>query len=233
MEINKFTHNLKNFDYFKKNIRLTCISDTVRKALLGITIMFLVLESVLTISDAVFGIYGGKFWILMKNKRNIGIFTVLLLVIIIGILILTQYSKKALNNSYKKVHGLYLENPQVFKSRKVYKRKKNALCVLAELPEEQEYLEKIMVKLFYENKTAEKTAYNFLAVSHGKKESLKTENFKKQVVSCDKALENRLFTFDRFRDNDEDNNYAYYVNINGCNIKINDDKAVLAEIVLS
>ena len=89
------------------------------------------------------------------------------------------------------------------------------------------------MKLFYENKKAEKTAYHFLAVNHGKKETRKRESFKKRIISYDRELENYFFSFERFRNDNEEDDFAYYININGFNIKINNKKvAVMAEIIL-
>ena len=52
------------------------------------------------------------------------------------------------------------------------------------------------------------------------------------MISYDETLSDYSFTFDRFKDDDENDNYVYYININGCNIKINDEEAVLAEAIL-
>lgn len=232
MEENKFIYNMKNYNYFRENIRITCLLDTLRRAVLGITIMSLVLWGIFTILDITLGIYSGKLVVLVKNPKIMGIFIILISAVIIIILILSAYSKKSLNNKYQKLHDLYLKNPVVLKKRKIYRRKRNALCVLAENLEEQKFLEKTFVKLLYENKKAEKTAYNFLAVSHGKKETKKSERFRNQMISYDETLSDYSFTFDRFKDDDENDNYVYYININGCNIKINDDEAVLAEAIL-
>ena len=38
MKENKFIYNLKDFGYFRKNIRLTCISDTLKRAVTGLTV---------------------------------------------------------------------------------------------------------------------------------------------------------------------------------------------------
>ena len=233
MRENKFIDNLKNFEYFRKNIRLTCISDTLKRAAAGMTILTLVLWFILTVLDIIFGIYDRKLYALWENWKTAGIFTGFMLFTVIMIMILNMYSKKALDMKYHKVHSLYLNNPVVLKRRKIYIRKRNALCVTAESFQEQEYLEKRLIKLFYENKKAEHAAYSFLAVNHGKKETLKQERFKKQIVSYDKTLKNYFFGFERFRNDDEDDDFAYYVNINGYNIKINNEKAVMAEIILS
>ena len=231
MEVNKFIYNLKDFDYFRKNIRLTCISDTLKRAVLGMTITALILWSIFTALDIIFGVYDGKLYALIKNGRIMGIFIVLLLFFIIVILILNLYSKRKLYAQYCRVYDLYLSNPLVLKKRKIFRRKRNALCVIAELPEEQEYLEKILMKLFFENKKAEKTAYNFLSFCRGKKETSKRERFKKQIISYNETLENYFFSFERFRDDDKNDDFAYYVNINGYNIKINGERAVMAEII--
>lgn len=106
------------------------------------------------------------------------------------------------------------------------------MCIAAENPKEQEYLEKILMKLFYENKKAEKAAYNFLAVSHGKKETLKREKFRKQINSYEQMLEDYLFDFERFWDDNKNDEYIYSVIINGHSIKINDNRPVMAEIIL-
>ena len=232
MKENKFIYNLKDFEYFRKNIKLTCISDTLKRAVTGMAIVSLVLCFVFTVLDIVFNIYDGKLYTLLRNWKISGIFTGLILFTVILILILSLYSKKVLDTKYHKVHSLYLNDPVVLKKRKIYKRKKNALCVTAELPQEQEYLEKRLIKLFYENENAEKAAYSFLAVNHGKKEMLKRERFKKQIISYDEILGDYFFSFERFRNNDEDDDFAYYVNINGYNIKMNNEIPILAEIIL-
>ena len=232
MKENKFIYNLKDFEYFRKNIKLTCISDTLRRAVLGMTITGFGLWVFFTVLDIIFGIYDGRLYALSVKREVLGIVTGLILFLTIMILILSLYSKKALDTKYHKVYSLYLNNPVVLKRRKIYKRKRNALCVTAELPQEQEYLEKRFMKLFYENKKAEKAVNSFLLISHGKKESLKRERFKKQVISYDETLENYFFSFERFRNDNEEDDFAYYVNINGYNIRINNEKAVMAEIIL-
>ena len=232
MKENKFIYNLKDFEYFKKNIRLTCISDTLRRAVTGMTVVALGLWIVLTVMDIIFGIYNGKLYALLGNWKMPVIFSGLFLFFVIVISILSLYSKKALDMKYHEIHSLYLRNPVVLKRRKISRRKRNVLCVIAELPKEQEYLEKRLMKLFYENKKAEKTVYSFLAVSHGKKETLKQERFKNQIISCDETLENYFFSFERFRNDNEEDDFAYYMIINGHNIRINNDRAVMAEIIL-
>ena len=57
MKENKFIYNLKDFEYFKKNIRLTCTSDTLKRALTGMTATALGLWIILTVLDIIFGIY--------------------------------------------------------------------------------------------------------------------------------------------------------------------------------
>ncbi len=233
MKENKFIYNLKSFEYFRKNIRLTCISDTLKRGVTGMTFTALGLWIALTILDIIFGIYNGKLHALLRNWKMLVIFSGLILFLVIVISILSLYSKKSLDMKYQKVHSLYLCNPAVLKRRKIHRRKRNVLCVIAELPQEQEYLEKRLMKLFYENKKAEKMVYSFLAVNHGKKETLKQERFKNQIISCDKTLENYFFSFERFRNDNEDDDFAYYMNINGHNIRINNERAVMAEIILS
>ena len=232
MKENKFIYNLKDFEYFKKNIRLTCTSDTLKRALTGMTATALGLWIILTVLDIIFGIYKGKLYALLGNWKTPLIFSGLILFFVIVISILSLYSKKALDVKYHEIHSLYLSNPVVLKRRKISGRKRNVLCVIAELPKEQEYLEKRLMKLFYENKKAEKTVYSFLAVSHGKKETLKQERFKNQIISCDETLENYFFSFERFRNDNEEDDFAYYMIINGHNIRINNDRAVMAEIIL-
>ena len=232
MKENKFIYNLKDFEYFKKNIRLTCTSDTLKRALTGMTATALGLWIILTVLDIIFGIYKGKLYALLGNWKTPLIFSGLILFFVIVISILSLYSKKVLDIKYHKIHSLYLGNPAVLKRRKIHRRKRNVLCVIAGLPKEQEYLEKRLMKLFYENKKAEKTVYSFLAVNHGKKETLKQERFKKEIISCDEILENYFFSFERFRNDNEDDDFAYYININGHNIRINNERAVMAEIIL-
>ena len=230
---NKYIYNLKDFEYFRKNIRLTCISDTLKRLFRVMAVTFLVLWFVFTILDIIFGVYGGELYALLGNRKALEIFAGTALFFIIVILILSVYSKKSLDIKYRKVHNLYLAKPAVYKIRKIYRRKRNALCILAELPQKQEYLEKKLMKLFYENKKAEKTAYHFLAVNHGKKETRKRESFKKRIISYDRELENYFFSFERFRNDNEEDDFAYYININGFNIKINNKKvAVMAEMIL-
>ena len=233
MKENKFIYNLKDFEYFKKNIRLTCISDTLRRAVTGMTVVALGLWIVLTVMDIIFGIYNGKLYALLGNWKMPVIFSGLFLFFVIVISILSLYSKKALDMKYHEIHSLYLRNPVVLKRGKISRRKRNVLCVIAELPKEQEYLEKRLMKLFYENEKAEKTVYSFLAVSYGKKETLKQERFKKRIISCDETLENYFFSFERFRNDNKDDDFAYYMIINAHNIRINNDRAVMAEIILS
>ena len=94
-------------------------------------------------------------------------------------------------------------------------------------------MENLTLEKLQELKQAEKTVYSFLAVSHGKKETLKQERFKNRIISCDETLENYFFSFERFRNDNEEDDFAYYMIINGHNIRINNDRAVMAEIILS
>lgn len=105
--------------------------------------------------------YKGKLYALLGNWKTPLIFSGLILFFVIVISILSLYSKKALDVKYHEIHSLYLSNPVVLKRRKISGRKRNVLCVIAELPKEQEYLEKRLMKLFYENKKSRKQCIHF------------------------------------------------------------------------
>ena len=89
MKENKFIYNLKDFEYFKKNIRLTCISDTLKRALTGTTAAALGLWIILTVLDAIFSIYNGKLYALLRNWKMLLIFSGLILFFVIVISILS------------------------------------------------------------------------------------------------------------------------------------------------
>lgn len=94
MKENKFIYNLKDFGYFKKNIRLTCTSDTLKRALTGMTATASGLWIVLTVLDIIFGIYNGKLYTLLGSWKTPLIFCGLILFFVIVISILSLYSKK-------------------------------------------------------------------------------------------------------------------------------------------
>lgn len=234
METKRLEYNLKNFDYFRKNINITFLLKKIRELLLILTV---VITASIIIGIFIL-IFDSNFRKLLLNKNFTMVYcSWILLIIILIFLVLNVFFtitvKRKTEKIYSQVYELYLENANVYKKRIIYRNAHRALCILAVNLEQQKLIERHFLGILLKNEKVNKLLNRALFFRDDRVGSKKMEKLKNKVLYYEDSLQNYDFSFKQLDNIDEENVYSYYIKINDFYIWLNDDKEIFSESIFS
>lgn len=110
-------------------------------------------------------------------------------------LALTCYliGKTARKKLIDRLHQAYLDNPKVYSHQVLLRRDDVVLCAFANQPDQQTYIEALLLNAIKTNPEVHKLAYDELFSAHRKHKALKMDSFKKKLYKHIPGLDHYNF----------------------------------------
>ena len=229
----RLEYNLKEFDYFRRNIKITCLSEIIKNIVFILTICIIILLITVNIT-LLFSLNIKEQVDKLLGKYNFSIVSLFIVTLLLGVYFIIKFiTKIKLNKIYKRVYELYLSDIKVYQERIIYKRGNIFLVFLALNKEEQRKLEKAFLNKILTNEDLLALTEKFLLFREGIFEQKRIKKFQDKILELEEELKEYNFIIDRFFDEDKNSVYSYYIKINNQNIRVGNKKAILSKDIFS